>query len=87
MFLESHNDCTSIEKGLSLCVHIDITPTLLPFQMQNERLLENSEQANAFPLKLTLNRHPNVFYQYYIRYINLLKLPFPSRYFSKDPDT
>ncbi len=46
MFLETHNDCTSIEKALSLCVHVEIAPTLLPLQIQNERLLENSEQEN-----------------------------------------
>ncbi len=73
MFLETHNDCTSIEKALSLCVHVEIAPTLLPLQIQNERRLENSEQAKAFPLKLTLNCHLNVFNQYCKRKIDLHK--------------
>ncbi len=64
MFLETHNDCTSIEKALSLCVHVEIAPTLLPLQIQNKHLLGNSEQAKALPLKMTLNCHHNTFYQY-----------------------
>ncbi len=61
MFLESQNDCTSIEKALSLCVHVEIAPTILPFKIQNDRLLENLEHAKACPLNSTVNCQRNVF--------------------------